>query len=284
MGILRMKPGDWHIAPNEIHDNEEATPLARIVFSYVARYAVRYDSVFPSYAKIKRNTGIKSDTTVNKVMKELSALGLVQIEERYGADGKRLSNIYHVIMPGAANDPDMEPIMDILNLAAKTKDKEKIAEAAQYLQQLFNVDVKKPETDDTTPDAVPAAANEPKTEQSSDSEEKEPIAENGQMKYGHHRYVYLTDEEYKRLIDDYGANTAVAFIDQLDSRIASEGGPEKCKYIGNYATVRRWIKKDYENRQGRSSWEKDETHRRIMGNNPTEPYYDHTLEPFENDP
>ena len=49
--------------------------------------------------------------------------------------------------------------------------------------------------------------------------------------------IKLSDEDYDRLINDYGKTIANDFIDRLDRNIASKG----TRYKNHYATLKEWI-------------------------------------------
>lgn len=56
-------------------------------------------------------------------------------------------------------------------------------------------------------------------------------------KYGEFQKVTLTDEEYTKLINEYGEETAHKAIEFLDSYIAEKGYKSK----SNYLAIRRWV-------------------------------------------
>lgn len=55
--------------------------------------------------------------------------------------------------------------------------------------------------------------------------------------YGEFNNVKLTEEEYKKLTNEYGKSIANDFIDRLDRSIASKG----TRYKSHYATIKEWI-------------------------------------------
>ncbi len=69
-------------------------------------------------------------------------------------------------------------------------------------------------------------------QQSLDSSSK-----NAMNRYGEFKNVKLTEEEYKKLTNEYGKSIANDFIDRLDRHIASKG----TRYKSHYATIKEWI-------------------------------------------
>ena len=55
-------------------------------------------------------------------------------------------------------------------------------------------------------------------------------------------YVFLTDKEYERLINDYGKQVVDSKIEDLDNYLGSIGKPNK--YKDHNRTLRMWLKKD----------------------------------------
>lgn len=62
-------------------------------------------------------------------------------------------------------------------------------------------------------------------------------SKNAMNLYGEFKNVKLTEEEYKKLTNEYGKYIANDFIDRLDRHIASKG----TKYKNHYATIKEWI-------------------------------------------
>ena len=77
-----------------------------------------------------------------------------------------------------------------------------------------------------------ANINTNNAQQSLDSSSK-----NVMNRYGEFKNVKLSDEDYDRLINDYGKTIANDFIDRLDRNIASKG----TRYKSHYATIKEWI-------------------------------------------
>ena len=57
--------------------------------------------------------------------------------------------------------------------------------------------------------------------------------------YGEYRHVKLTDEEYQKLLSDYGASVLDDYIRRLDEYIQTTGK----KYKDHNLTIRQWIRK-----------------------------------------
>ena len=68
-------------------------------------------------------------------------------------------------------------------------------------------------------------------------------------KYGEFQKVTLTDEEYTKLINEYGEETAHKAIEFLDSYIAEKGYKSK----SNYLAIRRWVIDAVSKRQTRNT-------------------------------
>ena len=68
-------------------------------------------------------------------------------------------------------------------------------------------------------------------------------------KYGEFQKVTLTDEEYTKLINEYGEETAHKAIEFLDSYIAEKGYKSK----SNYLAIRRWVIDAVSKRQSRNT-------------------------------
>lgn len=68
-------------------------------------------------------------------------------------------------------------------------------------------------------------------------------------KYGEFQKVTLTDEEYAKLINEYGEDTTHKAIEFLDSYIAEKGYKSK----SNYLAIRRWVIDAVSKRQTRNT-------------------------------
>lgn len=78
-------------------------------------------------------------------------------------------------------------------------------------------------------------------------EHKKPVPT--KKKYGEFQKVTLTDEEYTKLINEYGEETAHKAIEFLDSYIAEKGYKSK----SNYLAIRRWVIDAVSKRQPRNT-------------------------------
>jgi hypothetical protein len=58
--------------------------------------------------------------------------------------------------------------------------------------------------------------------------------------YGELAHVRLSDDEYKKLIDEFGQVVTQDYINQLDNYIGSKGK----RYKSHYATIRTWLNRD----------------------------------------
>lgn len=68
-------------------------------------------------------------------------------------------------------------------------------------------------------------------------------------KYGEFQKVTLTDEEYTKLVNEYGEETVHKAIEFLDSYIAEKGYKSK----SNYLAIRRWVIDAVSKRQSRNA-------------------------------
>lgn len=80
-----------------------------------------------------------------------------------------------------------------------------------------------------------------------EKEHKKPVPT--KKKYGEFQKVTLTDEEYTKLINEYGEETAHKAIEFLDSYIAEKGYKSK----SNYLAIRRWVIDAVSKRQSRNT-------------------------------
>lgn len=81
-------------------------------------------------------------------------------------------------------------------------------------------------------------------------ENRKPLTPNGEItvkkplkKCKYMEYVYLTNEEYKKLIEKYGEVNVKEFIENLNDYIGSKGK----KYKSHYYTILSWAKKEGNN-------------------------------------
>lgn len=80
-----------------------------------------------------------------------------------------------------------------------------------------------------------------------EKEHKKPVPT--KKKYGEFQKVTLTDEEYTKLINEYGEETAHKAIEFLDSYITEKGYKSK----SNYLAIRRWVIDAVSKRQSRNT-------------------------------
>ena len=244
MGNLKMQPGTWFMAHKLVHDRLDIDANSRWVFTYIQRCASEYNATFPSYTKITKVCGI-SRPTVSKCLKELTAHGLLKIEERYDKAGRQLNNFYTIILPDQLQQPTVtSEEQTFLN---KIKP---LLEQYSY-DELINIIAGNAVTKEIPPAEPPAPAplpvefpipKEAVFSPPLPEEPPVPAPPTGEAKtYGHNGQIKLTTNEYIGLVNDYGADTVTDYIDQLDGYLASRGNQNK--YKNHYATIRRWIVK-----------------------------------------
>lgn len=68
-----------------------------------------------------------------------------------------------------------------------------------------------------------------------------PLKDNKEEKILHLNYVYLTNEEYNKLIDDYWKRNIKEYIEKLNIWIGSKW----YKYKSHYFTILNWLRKDW---------------------------------------
>ena len=106
---------------------------------------------------------------------------------------------------------------------------------------------------DVTPALPPVTNSDTEIEKEIDKEKdiekehKKPVPT--KKKYGEFQKVTLTDEEYTKLINEYGEETARKAIEFLDSYIAEKGYKSK----SNYLAIRRWVIDAVSKRQSRNA-------------------------------
>lgn len=76
--------------------------------------------------------------------------------------------------------------------------------------------------------------------QNGQSKEKESNKEIYKEKYGELSNVYLSDEEYKKLVDNYGREVTEEYIERLSLYLPEKKGG----YCSHYLTILRWFRKD----------------------------------------
>jgi DNA invertase Pin-like site-specific DNA recombinase len=227
-GNMRMQKGTWFMAPKLIYDMLDVSANARWVYGYLCHMADKNNASFPSYTKIAEVCGI-SRPTISRCLKELKAFSLLAVDERYGKDGRKTSNMYTILVPDT--EPEITKVSsEELNFLDELKPMLEKYSYSVILDMLSNFAEHKKES----------------------SLEEQAEVENKKM-HGHNKEVFLTDEEYINLIEDYGSEVVKDFIEQLDSRIASHG--EQGKYKSHYATLRRWIERYIKEKQDKAAKE-----------------------------
>lgn len=87
-------------------------------------------------------------------------------------------------------------------------------------------------------------------------------------KYGEYKHVFLTDEEYERLIKDFGEGTVKQYIQAVDEYVQQHG-----KTYDDYnLTLRKWIRgdrKDGESEENQHSYDLNKYIEHAMNNTPT---------------
>ncbi len=75
-----------------------------------------------------------------------------------------------------------------------------------------------------------------------------PVKKPVRHKYGEYKHVMLTDEQYSKLVEDFGEVKTADYIRKCDEYCEQHGK----HYSNYYLTIRKWIKRD-EEKGGRSS-------------------------------
>ncbi len=60
--------------------------------------------------------------------------------------------------------------------------------------------------------------------------------------FGEYNHVKLTEEQYEKLINEYGESTIALYIQKVDEYVEQKGK----KYNNHYLTIKNWIRKDNE--------------------------------------
>ena len=80
---------------SEIFEKSETTGNARLVLIGLADCASDEGACWPSLKKISRMSKV-SQETVRKYLRAFEAIGLIEVEERFDAKGRRTSNVYTI--------------------------------------------------------------------------------------------------------------------------------------------------------------------------------------------
>jgi hypothetical protein len=80
---------------SEIFEKSETTGNARLVLIVLADCASDEGACWPSLKKISQMSKV-SQETVRKYLRAFEAIGLIEVEERFDAKGRRTSNIYTI--------------------------------------------------------------------------------------------------------------------------------------------------------------------------------------------
>ena len=74
-------------------------------------------------------------------------------------------------------------------------------------------------------------------------------------KYGDYKHILLTDEQYEKLVSDYGESTITEYIRKIDEWIQMKG---KTPYKDFSIAIRNWIKKDGVQKKSEHSYDLDD--------------------------
>lgn len=80
---------------SEVFEKSETTGNARLVLIVLADCASDEGTCWPSLRKIVQMSKV-SEETVRKYLRAFEAIGLIEVEERFDAKGRRTSNIYTI--------------------------------------------------------------------------------------------------------------------------------------------------------------------------------------------
>ncbi|MEE0982177.1 MAG: hypothetical protein U0K91_10860, partial [Acutalibacteraceae bacterium] len=79
------------------------------------------------------------------------------------------------------------------------------------------------------------------------------------------RYVKLTEEQHRVLLDEYGSDTLGEYIDRVDSYIEESG---KKPYNNHYRTLKSWLDKDGVKKKSEHSYDVDKIFEIAMTSSP----------------
>ena len=79
------------------------------------------------------------------------------------------------------------------------------------------------------------------------------------------RYVKLTEEQHRVLLDEYGSDTLGEYIDRVDSYIEESG---KKPYNNHYRTLKSWLEKDGVKKKSEHSYDVDKIFEIAMTSSP----------------
>lgn len=80
---------------SEVFEKSETTGNARLVLIVLADCASDEGACWPSLRKIVQMSKV-SEETVRKYLRAFEAIGLIEVEERFDAKGRRTSNVYTI--------------------------------------------------------------------------------------------------------------------------------------------------------------------------------------------
>ena len=172
------------------------------------------------------NTNIDIVRAATKVFTELGMMEMLDDGTLFMLDTQK--------MVGSASQDDHTRESTRLRVQAfRERKKQALIEEKRYSNATCNGEIEKEIDTDKEKDI--------------EKEHKKPVPT--KKKYGEFQKVTLTDEEYTKLINEYGEETAHKAIEFLDSYIAEKGYKSK----SNYLAIRRWVIDAVSKRQTRST-------------------------------
>ena len=199
--------------PEGIYNSSKLTPVTKIVYGRLLRYAGKNGVAYPKQETIATELNV-SINTIKRAIKQLVDNDLIVIER-----GNRLNheaNRYYFIFNNG--------------FFGSTKNDTSVS---------TNLDTKLSTKNDTS-----IHIEESQKEESHIEENKKNIKEKSSI-YGEYKNVRLTDNEYKKLVERFNENETINWIDRLDEYVEMTGK----KYKRHYATILNWSKREKQTQQ-----------------------------------
>lgn len=211
---------------------------AKLIYLYLCRCSDSTGKSFPSRSTIatKCSIGVK---TVDRALKELQEIGLLQKEIRKDHDGFHRSNLYFVSDSPCVTEGE-DSVTETPRVASQGRGGS-VTETPWVASQGRRGSVTE------TPRST-THINVPRIEGEGGEAPQTAPAQNT---YGEFKHVRLTPEQHDSLVASAGEEKTADYINRVDRHIETKG----LKSRNHYATIKDWIAKDsskqpYYNQQG----------------------------------
>jgi len=188
------------------------TVTSKAIYAYFCSFAGASRTAFPSRAKITYDLGINKDT-YHKHFNLLKQHGYITVDQEKCDNGKYNRNIYTLL--------DTVPCPNFSDTAPCPK----------FSDPVFS-DPVKPDINNNNSKINNTIINSVSERESAPAPTKNT--------YGEFAQVRLTATEYEKLVDSYGRDKTLDYINRLDRQIMHSGK----QYPNHYATIKKWIDED----------------------------------------